>query len=263
MAPASDYGPWAVITGASAGLGEEFARQLAALKLNLVLVARREERLRVLQQELVRKHGVEVSVLPLDLGEEDAARRLDEATANLDVGLFVNNAGFGYMGRFLQQDEARLAEMIRLNCQAVMFLSHRFGRRLTERGRGGMIVVASLAGFQPTPYMACYGATKGFDLLLGEGLAYELKGSGVDVVVLCPGSTRTEFGAVAGSTGKGEGMAAGPVVRAAIRALGRKVVVVPGVPNKLAAFLDRLFPRPMVRAVCALALKPMVPPEKR
>jgi short-subunit dehydrogenase len=263
MAPTNDYGPWAVITGASAGLGEEFARQLAAAKLNLVLVARREDRLRVLQQELARKHGVEVCVIALDLAEEDAPRRLDDATAALDVGLFVNNAGFGYMGRFLQQDEARLCEMVRLNCLAVMRLSHRFGRRLAERGRGGMIVVASLAGFQPTPYMACYGATKGFDLLLGEGLAHELKGSGVDVVVLCPGSTRTEFGAVSGSTGKGGGMRAAPVVASAIRALGRRVVVVPGFANKLAAFLDRLCPRPVVRAACALALKPMVPPEKR
>lgn len=263
MARTSEYGPWAVITGASAGLGEEFARQLAASKLNLVLVARREERLRTLQQALVRNHGVEVSVLPLNLGEADAPRRLDEATANLDVGLFVNNAGFGYMGKFLQQDEARLEEMVRLNCLSVMLLSRRFGRRLAERGRGGMIIVASLAGFQPTPYMACYGATKGFDLLLGEGLAHELKGSGVDVVVLCPGSTRTEFGAVAGSTGRGGGMRAAPVVRAAIRALGRKVVVVPGLGNKAAAFFDRLCPRPVVRAACALALRPMVPPEKR
>ena len=95
---------------------------------------------------------------------------MDDATQDLDVGLFINNAGFGYMGRFVRQDPSRLASMVRLNCMAVMLLSHRFANRLLKRGGGGMIIVASLAGFQATPYMALYGATKGFDLLLGEGL---------------------------------------------------------------------------------------------
>ncbi len=144
-----------------------------------------------------------------------------------------------------------------------MLLAHRFGRRLRERGRGGMVVVASLAGFQPTPYMALYGATKGFDLLLGEGLAYELKGSGVDVLILCPGSTRTEFGQVAGSNGKGRSMSPEPVVRAALAGLGRRRVVVTGAGNRLAAFTSRIFPRDFVTASCAMVLKKTVPPERR
>src|SRR5512135_1227359 len=171
------YGSWAVITGASAGLGEEFARQIAAEGVNVFLVARRADRLASLESELRERYGIEARSLPLDLTREGADGVLDEATSSLDVGLFINNAGFGYMGRFLDQDPARLLEMVRLNCAATMLLSHRFGRRLRNRARGAMVVVASLAGFQPTPYMSLYGATKGFDLLLGEGLAYELKGS--------------------------------------------------------------------------------------
>lgn len=257
------YGTWAVVTGASAGLGEEFARQIAAEGINVFLVARRTDRLASLESELRGRYGVEARSLPLDLTCEGADEALDEATSSLDVGLFINNAGFGYMGRFLDQDPARLLEMVRLNCAAAMLLAHRFGRRLRCRGRGGMVVVASLAGFQPTPYMSLYGATKGFDLLLGEGLAYELRGSGVDVLVLCPGSTRTEFGRVAGSTGKGAGMLPGPVVKAALDGLGRRRVVVTGVLNKVAAVFDRLFPRNVVTASCALALRKMVPPAQR
>ena len=257
------FGPWAVITGASAGLGEAFALQLAEKGLNLVLVARREERLRALAGRLEREAEISVRVLALDLAEPSAAVRLDEATSDLDVGLLVNNAGFGNFGLFLEQDPERLAEMIRLNCTAVMLLSHRFGRRLAARGRGGMIVVASLAGFQATPYMSVYGATKGFDLLMGEGLAWELGKKGVDVTVLCPGATRTEFGQVAGSTGGGFAMEADPVVRAAIEALGRRWVVVPGMANKIVTLLDRLFPRSFVTRMGARTLKRQTLPERR
>lgn len=259
----SRYGPWAVVTGASAGLGEEFAKRLAAAGLNLVLVARRKERLEALAAELSGRHRVEVRALALDLAREEAVAELDGATAELEVGLVVNNAGFGAMGLFLDQDLPRLKEMVRLNCLAVLEVAHRFGRRLAARGRGGLIVTASLAGFQACPYMAAYGATKGFDLLLGEGLAHEMKRHGVDLLVLCPGATRTEFGQVAGSTGGGASMEAGPVVAAALRALGRKTTLVTGLSNKAAAFLGRFFPRRALTALTAIALKPMVPPERR
>ncbi len=257
------YGPWAVVTGASAGLGEEFARRLAAHGLNLVLVARRKERLEGLAAELSAKHGVAARPVVLDLAREGAVDELDAATSDLDVGLVVDNAGFGAMGLFLDQDLKRLEEMVRLNCLAVLQVAHRFGRRLAARGRGGLVVTASLAGFQACPYMGAYGATKGFDLLLGEALAYELKRHGVDILVLCPGATKTEFGQVAGSAGGGASMEAGPVVAAALRALGRKTTLVTGLSNKAAAFLGRLIPRRPFTALTALALRPMVPPERR
>jgi len=257
------YGPWAVVTGATAGLGEEFAKQLAAEGFRVVLVGRRADRLAALREHLRTAHGAEARTLCMDLAQEGAAEALDAATSDLDVGLLINNAGFGYMGRFVQQDPVRLAEMIRLNCQAVMLLAHRFGNRLAARGRGAMVIVSSVAGFQATPYMCAYGATKAFDLSLAEGLANELKRSGVDVMALCPGSTRTEFGQVAQSAGGGGGMDPRAVVRSAIRALGRRRVVVTGWTNKLAALTNRLFPRRFVVYACGLVLRGNVPPDRR
>lgn len=257
------YGPWAVVTGASAGLGEEFARRLAAAGLNVVLAARRKDRLNALATELSERFGVKALALALDLARDGAVAELDAATSELDVGLVVDNAGFGAMGLFLDQDLGRLEEMVRLNCLAVLQVAHRFGRRLVQRRRGGLVVTASLAGFQACPFMAAYGATKGFDLLLGEGLAHEMKRHQVDVLVLCPGATRTEFGRVAGSTGSGASMEAGPVVAAALRALGRKTTLIPGLSNRVAAFLGRFLPRRTLTALTALTLRPMVLPERR
>ncbi len=259
----SKYGPWAVITGASAGLGEQFALQLAAQGMNLFLTARRGERLEALAQTIRRSSGVEVRFLALDLAAPGAPEALDRATADLEVGLVVNNAGFGGMGRFLDQDLGRLEEMIRLNCLAVTEVAYRFGRRLRARGRGGMIVVASLAGFQATPYMSLYGATKGFDLLLGEALHHEWKDLGVDVLVLNPGSTRTEFGAVSGSTGGGYSMEAPGVVAAALRSLGRRASIITGLHNKAVALLGRVLPRRVIVRLGAWTLRRMTPPERR
>lgn len=259
----SKYGPWAVITGASAGLGEQFALQLASHGMNLFLTARRGDRLEALGRAIGESSCVEVRFLPLDLGAPGAAEALDRATESLDVGLVVNNAGFGGMGRFLDQDLGRLTEMIRLNCLAVTEVAHRFGRRLRARGRGGMIVVASLAGFQATPYMGLYGATKGFDLLLGEALHYEWKDFGVDVLVLNPGSTRTEFGAVSGSTGGGCSMEAPGVVAAALRSLGRRASIVTGLHNKAVVLLGRALPRRTIVRLGAWTLRRMTPPGRR
>jgi len=239
------FGPWAVVTGASAGLGEQFARQLAPLGFKLVLVARRAERLETLAQELAKTHGTECRPLPLDLSAEGADARLDEATADLDVGLFVNNAGLGYYGSFVEQDRERLAGLVRLNCAAVALLAHRFARRLVARGRGAMVIVASTAAYQATPHMVLYGATKGFDLLLAEGLDWELRGTGVRVMALCPGATATEFqGAADGVPHPGADPSV--VVRTALRSLGRRPAVIPGLSNKLVVHSQRLFPRRLV-----------------
>ncbi len=264
MVNLAKYGPWALVTGASSGIGETFARQLAAGGFNLFLSARREKRLKTLKEELEANHGVEVKYAVLDLTEDDAVERLNEVTTGCDIGLVVDNAGFGYMGRFLDQEPERLAAMVKLNCTALMLVAHRFAGRLVERGKGGLVITASIAAFQATPYMAVYGATKGFDLLFGEGLAWELKDTGVDLLVLNPGATNTEFGGVAGSRGDGSGgMAVEPVVKAALQALGRKGTIVTGFANKISAFTIRFLPRRFVNALSASAIGRMVPREKR
>jgi len=261
----SKYGPWAVVTGASSGLGEHFARQLAQRGSNLFLVARREYRLHSLGQELREQFGVETLAVPLDLGAPGAVETLCRRTADRDVGLFVDNAGFGYMGRLLDQDSERLARMIHLNCTVTLLAAMAFAKRMKARGGGGIIVSASLAGFQATPHMAAYGATKGFDLLFAEGLAHELRGTGVDVLALCPGSTSTEFGQVAGSRGGTRGsMAPGPVVAEALRALGRKDVVVTGLANKVVGHvLGPILPRRWITAASGMAIGRMVDGEKK
>lgn len=259
MAKLGSYGGWAVVTGASAGIGEAFARALAAEGVNLVLTARREERLRALANDLETLHDVRTRIVPLDLVADDAPRRLAEATADLDVGFVLNNAGFGAAGRFDRTPYDRLVEMVRLNCVAVTAVSHLFLPRLIARGRGALVIVASVAGFQPLPLAAVYGATKAFDLMLGEALWVENRGRGVDVLSVCPGATETEFSAVANE----KAHAAAPVadvVSATVGALGRRPSVVVGSVNALKVLSVRLGPRGLVaRLVEALMRRQIVP----
>lgn len=239
------YGPWALITGASAGLGAEYARQLAAWGLDLVLVARRHDRLETLADELAADHGVRAEALPLDLLAGDAPELLMALAAEREIGLFVNNAGFAYSGPFLDAPDGLYRRMTRLNCELPVVLSQVFLRPMVARGRGGMILLASMSAYQATPTMTTYGATKGFDLLLGEGLAVELDGSGVDVLSVCPGSTETEFQAVAGVPEDFEEDRHDPadVVRGSLRRLGRRTTYVPGLKNRLLLLAERLGPR--------------------
>ncbi len=245
------YGPWAVVTGASAGLGACFARDLAARGLHLVLVARRAERLEALAAELSLAHGVETLVTPLDLCADGFVEGLQEAVGEREVGLLINNAGFGATGPFLEADPAWNARMVRLNCEATVLLAHAFLPPMVARGRGGMVVVASTASFQPCPWMAVYGATKAFDLMLGEALDEELRGKGVDVLSLCPGHTDTEFHQVAGVKGPVAGGTADPVmvVKGALDRLGRKQHWVPGLLNKLMSAGSRFGTRRMASAI--------------
>jgi len=195
---AARYPGWAVITGASAGIGAEFARQLAASGFPCVLVARREERLRMLAEELEKRHGIATRVLALDLAAEEGPARLAAAVADLDLSLLVNNAGFGLAGRFESQDPARLREMVLLNCVAPTVLARLLLPQLRRRPRAAMIITGSASGRQPLPLHAVYAATKAFDQLLGEALWAELREHGVDVLVLEPASTESEFHDVAG-----------------------------------------------------------------
>jgi uncharacterized protein len=184
----------ALITGASSGIGEEFARQLAARGYDVILVARRKERLDQLAEEL----PTMAHVIEADLVTEAPHLHGKVEELGVDVDLLVNNAGFGLRGRFLELDEARQAEMVRINCEVVVTLTHALVPQMIERGRGGVITVASTAGMQPLPYEATYGASKAFAISLMEALWMELRGTGVKVLVVNPGPVKTEWQEVAG-----------------------------------------------------------------
>ena len=241
-----------MITGASAGLGAEFARQCAKRGEALILVARRRDRLEALAAEI----GGDPHILVADLAKAGAAASLIaevEAEA-LSVGTLINNAGFGLAGKFVSRPFDRQSEMIDLNVRTLVELCHLVLPAMRERGEGAICNVASTAAFQPGPNMAVYYATKAFVLSFTEALHHELKGSGIRVSALCPGPTATEFGSVAGTnissaldriTGN-----AAQVVRAGLRGLDRnKAVVIPGWTNKTTANISRFLPRAAMRRI--------------
>ncbi len=236
------YGPWAVVTGASSGLGAEFARQLAGIGLNVVLVARRQERLIALAQELELAHSIKTRVVAADLSDPRAAEQLTDIVSDLEVGLLVNNAGSGAPGAFLKQELEDRTRIVHLNVLTAMQLAYQFGERMMARNHGGIIFVSSLSAYMGTPYMANYAATKSYLLNLGEGLNLEFKKGGVDVTVLVPGPTRTEMVDQEGmdfSRVPMNWMEVTPVVQAALSRLGRQSVVVPGRINRLMSFMAR------------------------
>ncbi len=237
------YGAWALITGASAGIGEAFARHLARAGVDVILVARRRERLEALAAHLTQQHGVQALVAPLDLRDPDFLERLIGVVGDREVGMLVNNAGYGSTGPFVERDPAWEADMVRLNCWAPVVLTHHFARPMVARRRGAILFVASVVAYQPTPFMTTYSATKAFNLFLGEGLWYELRKYNVDALTLSPGTTDTEFQQVA-HTARGPVVASPErVVETALRALGRQPSVVDGVINNLLTFAHRLVPR--------------------
>ena len=255
---ATRYGTWAVVTGASSGIGAEFARQLAAAGVAVALVARRRDRLTALATELARAHGVATRVCAHDLAVPSAAEALAADVADLELGLVICNAGTSWKGAFLAHDPADQRRMIEVNCQAPVAVTRALAPRLVARGRGGLIIVSSTGAFQGLPWSAVYGATKAFDLLLGEALRVELAPDGVDVVTLCPGGTDTE-GPM--NTGVDPAkvpvklMPVAPVVRAALAALGRRGLVIPGAANKAGALAIRMVPRAVAARTAGRIMK--------
>ncbi|MEU0298888.1 SDR family NAD(P)-dependent oxidoreductase [Streptomyces sp. NPDC006175] len=238
-----------VVTGASAGIGAEFARQLAARGHDTVLVARRAERLEALASELS-GHGARATALPMDLTEPGAGQALRAETDRLgiDVAGVVNNAGFANHGFFRDEQLDRLKAEIALDVLAVVEISHAFLPRLRERGEGFLINIASMAAYNASPTMAVYGASKAFVLSFTEALWYEELGSGVKVFAVSPGATQTEFFDVAGESASGNArrMTASAVVRTALGALDRrdpKPSVIVGGGNRVAAGASRLLGR--------------------
>ena len=241
----------ALVTGASAGLGVEFARQLSKRGHRLVLAARRKERLEELAKELGKARAVAI-----DLSKTNAATKLmaDLAANDEEVELLVNNAGFGLIGRFATADAKRLRQMIDLNVGTLADLCRAVAPGMIERKSGGILNVASTAAFQPGPNMAVYFATKAFVLSFTEAMHEELKPHGIHVTCLCPGPTRTEFGDVAGFGGNGMfdrvAMESPDVVTAGLEGLDKnRAVVVPGLLNKISANSGRFAPRSVVRKI--------------
>jgi len=242
------YGPWAVVAGASEGLGASFSRRLAGHGLNLVLVARRVGPLEELAAELRERHHVEIQVKPLDLGAPDLVDGLKKATANLDVGLVIYNAAYSPVGAFLSYPVEDHLKAIDVNVRGPLRVSHYFGDRFAKRGRGGIILMSSLSGIQGTAMVVNYAATKAYDTVLAEGLWYELGKKGVDVLACVAGATLTP--SYEGSTDRiptswlARPMQPDEVTEQALRDLGQRPRGVSGRRNRFAAaLLNRLLPR--------------------
>jgi short-subunit dehydrogenase len=247
-----------LITGASSGIGRELARLYASDGAGLVLIARREGKLRELADELAAKHGVEVQVLPADLSQPGSPREVVEELArrHIDMDVLVNNAGFGARGSVAGIGVERQIDMIEVNVAALTQLTALLLPGMLERRRGAILNVASTAAFQPGPNQAVYCATKAYVLSFTEALAEEVRGSGVRVSCLAPGATKTGFAATAGMLGtrlfRRGTMDAGRVARAGHDGLRRgKTLIVPGLRNRILAFSVRLSPRVLVTKIAA------------
>ncbi|HEY3499203.1 MAG TPA: SDR family oxidoreductase [Polyangiaceae bacterium] len=245
-------GSWCLVTGASSGLGEEFARQLARRGAHLILTARSEERLRNLASDLARVNGVHTHVIPADLADPKGVEALlaGVRASGHFVEHVINNAGFGSSGAFARLDPERELALVRVNVEAVQRLTHGLLEPMQAAGRGGFINVASTASFQPVPFMASYGASKAFVLHFTLALAGELEGTGVRAMALCPGPVRTGFQAVAGISKPGLAMAELTSERTIARALvayerGERLCI-PGFVNGAQSVAARILPRSLL-----------------
>jgi short-subunit dehydrogenase len=239
------YGPWALVTGASEGIGESFARALASRGLHLLLVARREAPLEALAAELRTAHGIEVRTASADVARKDLLTVLDVLAGEDEVGLVVHNAAFSALGPFLDRPLDDLMQVNDVKCRAPLAMAHHFGRKMAARGRGGIVIMSSLAGGQGTPIVAAYAASKAFEIVLAEGLWDELRPAGVDVLACRAGPTRTPSYEASRPRKKVPMMESGPVVEEALAALGRKPVVVAGRLNRAVNFvMQRVLSRP-------------------
>lgn len=256
-------GKWALVTGASAGIGKAISQQLAEAGAHLVLTARRTERLTELASELASKQGAKIEVFRADLAHPGAAREIYAFTSGkgIPVELLVNNAGFGVFGYIQDMPEDRLLEMIQVNCSAVVELTRLYLPGMVERRSGDILIVSSTAAFQAVPFISAYAATKAFDLIFAEGIAEEVRTLGVRVCALCPGSTDTEFQQVAQQPDRTFRFAetAEKVARAGLEGLARgDTCVISGARNRWMVRAERLAPRSFV---ARMAAKVMGPPE--
>jgi short-subunit dehydrogenase len=244
-------GHLAVITGASSGIGKEYAHQLAALGVDLILAARREDRLHALAHELQQKYQIQAFIIPIDLSQPHASQSLFEKAVALGhpITMLINNAGVGKYGNFMDFSYADHHATIQINSIVPTELTYRFVEHMLSHGKPSYITqVASIAAFQPVGYFTVYSGTKGYLRYFSETLAFELRSTNIHVMCLCPGGTYTEFFEQSGqkitSAGQSAMMSAKTVVQSGIESmLSRKTVCVPGILNKLACFIPRLLPR--------------------
>lgn len=250
------YGGIALITGASDGIGAAFARELARQRYDLILVARRKDKLDALANELQSELGIRTKVIAADLGNDQEVQRLIAETVADDVGLFVAAAGFGTSGFLIEQPLAPELDMIDVNCRAVVALTHVFAKRFSQRGSGGIVLFGSLVGFQGVPRAANYAATKAFIQTFAEGLRPELERLGVDVISVAPGPVNSGFAARANMV---MGVAAKPetIPREALASLGRKTTVRPGFLSKALEALFLGLPRGARTLIMTQVMKSM------
>jgi short-subunit dehydrogenase len=253
--------PFAVITGASSGLGIDFAREAAADGYDLVLIARSTEPMASLAAELQSRHATQTHVIGMDLAVPGAGANAADAIAKLgvEIDVLVNNAGFGYNGAFAQSDPNETSRMMQLNIVTLTDLTRALLPGMLARKRGRVMLLASTAAFQPGPMMAVYCATKAYVLSFGEALAYELRETGVTVTTVCPGATVTNFQQAASIDASSAlmtgAMASAAVAKAGYAAMkrGRRAIVT-GVPNRIGAAMGRILPRDLVLPIAAKLL---------
>jgi len=254
--------PVALITGASAGIGTEFATRLAEQHYDLVLVARRRDRLAEIASKQRALHGIRVEVIDADLSPPGTVDAIvaEVARLGITVDMLVNNAGFGTHGRFESLSPERERDEVAVNVASLVALTHAFLPAMLERGRGGVINVASTAAFQPVPYMAVYGATKAFVRSFSEALHEEVRGRGVRVLALCPGPTATEFFDRAVAIAPGPIRTAREVVTTALAAYDAgKPVAIDGPSNKIMIALSGLIPRTWSTRIAGRVMRPGKP----
>lgn len=255
------YNKWALVTGASAGIGWSLAAQLAAAGAHLVLTARRTERLEKLAADLSAKHAIRTEVFTADLTRPEAPGEIHAFTSrkDLQIDLLVNNAGFGAFGYIHEIDESRLLEMVQVNCSAVVHLTRLYAPSMTERRQGHILIVASTAAFQAVPFNSAYAASKAFDLIFAEGIAEELRPFGVNVCALCPGPTTTEFQQVARQPDRAFRVAetADKVARVGLEGLAKgRSLVISGTMNRLMMEAERFASRRFIAKAAAKMMRP-------
>ena len=252
------YGSWAIVTGASNGIGKEFAIQLAKIGFNVVLVARRKGLLEELSDQLENSYGIKCMSINLDLGHADAANILDDMTSHLDIGLIVSNAGFGTSGKLIESKIDVEKNLVDLNCRSLMELSYIFGQKFAKKNHGGIILISSLLGFVGIPGSANYAASKAFVQSFGEGFHSEMKPYNVDVLTVAPGPVHTGFAEKANMNFI---LALSPenVAQDSINALGKKITLLPGFLTKFLYYsLQPLLLRNLKIMVMGLVMKTMI-----
>lgn len=251
----TSYGDWALVTGASSGIGEIFATKLAAAGMNIVLVARRKDRLDQLSTKLKESSMVDTRVITADLSDENETKNIISQVDDLEIGVLVNNAGFANTGNFLDNNLDDEIRLLNTNCKSFLILAHGLGNKMKARNKGAIIFLASIVAFASTSRWATYAASKGFDLQIAEALSLELREHNIDVLALCPGFTRTEFATMA-KLNDMMAMDADKVVDIALDKLGKNSLVIPGFMNKLNALSLRLAPRFMNTRIFSMVVSP-------